>query len=70
METNMTKQELEDAILAELTAGTLYLAIAAKYRVGTNRVQELAKKHGLNRKRGRKLGTKSVITGVSEKVAN
>ncbi len=66
----MTKQELEDAILTELQAGTLYLAIAAMHRVGTNRVQELAKNHGLLRKRGRKHGSKLATTAISERVAN
>ncbi len=54
----MTKQELEDAILADLRDEMLYVAIAAKHRVGTNRVQELAKQHGVSRRRGKKLGTK------------
>ena len=55
----MTKQELDDAIVADLKDPTnLYVGIAAKHRVGTNRVQQLAKKHGLSRKRGLPPGTK------------
>jgi hypothetical protein len=58
----MTKHELEDAIITDLKAGILYVAIAAKHQVGTTRVQELAKKNGLARRRGLKVGTKRVIT--------
>jgi hypothetical protein len=68
MENKMTKQELEEAILADLKGEMLYIAIAAKYRVGTNRVQELAKKNGLTRKRGQKVGTKRVVTTAATPV--
>ncbi len=64
----MTKQELEEAILADLKNKMLYVAIAAKYRVGTNRVQELAKRNGFARKRGQKVGTKRVVTIAAVRV--
>jgi len=51
------KQKLEEAILADLRDPSLtHMMIAIKHRVGTVRVQELGKKHGLQRKRGRRLG--------------
>ena len=64
----MTKQELEEAILTDLKAGVLYVVIAAKHQVGTTRVQELAKKNGLARRRGLKVGTKRVVTTIAEPV--
>ena len=53
------KQRLEAAILADLhDQSKTYVMIALSNKVGTNRVQDLAKAHGLNRRRGMKPGTR------------
>jgi hypothetical protein len=57
--TKEQKQDLEAAILADLrNPHLLYIEIAARYRVGLNRVIALTKTHGLTRKRGRKPAVK------------
>jgi hypothetical protein len=47
--------QLEEAITADLRIKTLvHLVMAVKHCVGTTHVQEIAKRRGLSRRRGRK----------------
>lgn len=53
--TNEQKDALEAAILADLrNPELLYVEIAVRQKAGLNRICNLAKKHGLTRKRGLK----------------
>ena len=57
---------MTDDVLAAMRANEPYKDIATRFGLSINQVWKLAKKHGLQRRRGRKVGEHTTITTVED----
>jgi len=57
---------MTDDVLTAMRANEPYKDIAARFGLSMNQVWRLAKKHGLQRQRGRKMGEHTTITAVKD----